>query len=147
MFIHTAFANSKHLRMPGQLLKQSPVYPIFQRHFPRMYTYRIKPSCFRKELIFRKTNIQDCPERIFGQMMRMYIQQFHNQLRYRVISGTTPGMATQYTFYRQIKAFERAMFLNSLNCILRTGRSKSARRGSHGRNALPVKINRKQQQI
>jgi hypothetical protein len=65
----------------------------------------------------------------------------------RIISGTTTGMATQYTFYRQIKAFEGAMFLNSLNCILRTGRSKSARRGSHGRNTLPVKINRKQQQI
>lgn len=144
MFIHTAFANSKHLRMPGQLLKQSPVYPIFQRHFPRMYAYRIKPSCFRKELIFRKTNIQDCPERIFGQMMRMYIQQFHNQLRYRVISGTTPGMATQYPSYSQIKTLKRTVFFNCLDGILRTSRSKTAGGREHRRNTCPVKIDRNQ---
>ena len=45
---------------------------------------------------------------------------------YRVVTGTSPGVATQQAFPAEVKALEGAMFLYGLYGILRAGGSKAA---------------------
>lgn len=66
--------------------------------------------------------------------------------RHGVVAVTSPRMATQDASASQIEPFEGAVFLDGLDCVLRAGGGKAARRWEHGRNGHAIEVDGEQQQ-
>jgi len=67
--------------------------------------------------------------------------------RYGVIAAATPRMTAQNALKSQPSAFERPIFLNSLNSILGTCRRKSATGRCIWRNGCLIKPDRENEQL
>ena len=55
--------------------------------------------------------------------------------RHGVVTESAPGVTTNYTFYGEPGALDDAMYADSLDCVLATSRSISARCRQHRRDA------------
>lgn len=66
--------------------------------------------------------------------------------RHGIITGTTPGMASQNTPHSKIKPLYRTMFLNCFERIRWTSRREPTRGRSKGWNTNPVKIDGNKQE-
>ena len=64
-------------------------------------------------------------------------------LRYGVVAVTSPGVATQNALHSQIHPFDRAVFAQGFNSILRTSWGETARGWGVYRNETLIKPNGK----
>ena len=56
----------------------------------------------------------------------------HFLLRHRVVAAAAPGMAAQQAADGEVKPFQRTVFLDGLDGVLRTGGSETTGRGKKG---------------
>lgn len=65
------------------------------------------------------------------------------QLRHRVVAVTSPRVATQNALHRKIHPFDRTVFAQGFNSVLRTSWGETARGWGVHRNETLIKPNRK----
>ena len=63
-----------------------------------------------------------------------------------VVAAASPGVTAQYAPDGQVQAFQRAVFLDGFDGILRTGGGETAGRRKHGRNEPLVKADGQNEQ-
>lgn len=69
-----------------------------------------------------------------------------NNSRDRVVSRTSPRMTPEQAAYGKVKPFQRTVLFDCLDSIFRTSGREPARRRRKRRNAIPIKIDREQEQ-
>lgn len=83
--------------------------------------------------------------RIARCLVRMYIVVNHLSGD-RVIAASTPWMAAEEAADGQIKSFHGTMFFEGFNGVFGAGRGESAGRQGQGGDAIPVEVERQQEQ-
>jgi hypothetical protein len=66
---------------------------------------------------------------------------------YRVVTASSPGMATQDATTCQIETLQRSMLLDGFHCIAGASGSEPTSRWQQGRNASPIEVNGKKEEI